>query len=625
MSVKVQVLAYNPADPAACLEGSTVDTTGRKVLDHRFKYFVHVTAEDIRSRKTTNGDNTDITLNDFLNRGIPEGLSQVYNDVPTGSSNPDALYNDDVCDFRNLLHRLKSEVLKTAMTPTDPVALGIITRLNNVRTKVQNVKTDEAQVTRLLIDYFLDNSQVADLFDNYIVNTTGSSLPMKQYAYYDDKVNAVGFGIDTRRWAATSLKKRAELLVNKESFEFDALFNTNPKSVINPAGVEFKNINGKLVRLDKDGTQTPADFDHLARNAKTVFGESCNALGLDNQQCDDFLAQCQKDRPDECQRFMDGINSSNFLNMVKKLKYVDPLHIKWVVEKFAWPSYVKDGVRVLKHTDQWLNPNNYSNASEADLMKKIKTNTNLVAFFQAVKATTDAFPAILNPNYTGSGVANPFAVQVQDKSRAGKYGLKALITQNPLGLTQYKETFLKIQTMVNNNMSNLVTGLGITNLLPAPFVFGRVYRGGASSDSQVTNDQVQAYLNRLNRDGTGYVPSAKYTRKIWKDMMDNLRNRYSMDVSAIDNDVTNYLNNLEDYQGRTHKAIAYVKVFTDNLVANELNGQQAVPYALTRDVLDDLTNVRDKLLGKTTNKDNTFWKNLFELLDRLEKKLNGKN
>ena len=104
-------------------------------------------------------------------------------------------------------------------------------------------------------------------------------------------------------------------------------------------------------------------------------------------------------------------------------------------------------------------------------------------------------------------------------------------------------------------------------------------------------------------------------------MMDNLRNRYSMDVSAIDNDVTNYLNNLEDYQGRTHKAIAYVKVFTDNLVANELNGQQAVPYALTRDVLDDLTNVRNKLLGKTTNKDNTFWKTLFELLDRLEKKI----
>jgi hypothetical protein len=80
---------------------------------------------------------------------------------------------------------------------------------------------------------------------------------------------------------------------------------------------------------------------------------------------------------------------------------------------------------------------------------------------------------------------------------------------------------------------------------------------------------------------------------------------------------------LKDYESRVHKAIAYVKVFTDNLVQDDLNGNSTHPYKLTRDVLEDLTTVRDKLVSKTFNKNNSFFKNLLELLDRLENKLNN--
>ena len=215
--------------------------------------------------------------------------------------------------------------------------------------------------------------------------------------------------------------------------------------------------------------------------------------------------------------------------------------------------------------------------------------------------------AILNPNYTGDGVANPFAIQVA-KSKVGRFGLRALMTQNPLSLSEYKMAFLRTHNTINNNMTTLAASLGVRGLVPLPFLFG----GGP----------VEQVVERLNP-GTNFVPSADYTRKLWNGLMNNLRTRYSMDVSAIDTDVTDYLNNLKDYESRVHKAIAYVKVFTDNLVQDELNGNSTHPYKLTRDVLEDLTTVRDKLVSKTFNKNNSFFKNLFELLDRLENKLNG--
>jgi len=607
MSVNVPIMNNN--DLSDCLEGSTLDSKGNRVPDYRFAYFVDVLASCLRNYKDSNNDNSDITLQDFQASRAAKpllGLGKDFDAQPGKASE----YNIHVLHFIRLLVEIKGNVLNNTPSKT-----GIVDRLNRIKNRYNSIKTDEAQVIRILVDFILDDNRPINLIDTYIFNPTPNYYNFTRWdAYYDRTVNAVGFNMDIRRWAAATLKLKADSLVKKESFDFDSLFNPNPTSTINPNGVQFANINGKLTKIE-GGVETAADD-------KNNFGESCNALGLSSGDCDNFLRNCQKDRPDDCKRFMDGLTGSNFLNMVKQLKYVEPLHIKWVVDKFAWPSYVKDGVRVLKHTNQWLNPNNYKDATEADLMKKIRANTNLVAFFQAVKATTDAFPAILNPNHTGTGVSNPFDVQAQ-KSNAGKLGLKALITQNPLGLAQYKASFLKVQNMANNNMSSLATTLGISGLLPPAYLVARGQFGGVDSN-KVSNSQVQAYMNRLDN-GTGFVPSAKYTLKLWDGMMNNLRNRYSMDVSAIDNDVRGYLNNLSDYEGRAHKAIAYVKVFTDNLVADQLNGTQNVPGKLTREVLDELTDVRDNLVGKTAGKTNNFFKNLFELLDRLEKKLDGKN
>jgi hypothetical protein len=601
--------SVNPADPAEFLDGVATSISGTQVKDWRMKYFIHVTTNNIMTRKRQAQDKSEITIADFAGRGIPGGLTQEFNDV-----NPvrGQQYNNEVNDFVNVLRSVKD---RANMFPAS--ASVITNRLNNLLAKLQGVNTNDAQVSRCLVQFLLkdEGSSGANnsAFDNLFVQPNGSS---SAGLYFDPATRAVGFPIRTVKWRYNTLKEDAETLVKKEALDFGSLFKSGaPAAPVGNLGFDFVNSNGKLVKKYSDGRpEENYDLDTMVRMSKKIEGETCKALGLNNPgECNNFFAKCQKDSIDECNTFMAGLNQAGFLNLVKNLKHVDPLHVNWVVKKFAWPDYVKNGVRVLKSTNSWLNPNNYNDKTEADLMKKIRTNTNLVAFFDAVKATTDAFPAILNPNYTGSGVANPFATQVA-KSKAGKFGLKAFMTQNALSLSEFKVAFLKAQNMTNNNMTNLATALGIRVLLPSSFVVGQL--GGATA--------VEAYMNRLD-DGTGFVPSAEYTQKLWSNLMDNLRNRYSMDVTAIDNDVANYLANLKDYENRVHKAIAYVKVFTDRLVEDEANGNQNVPYKLTRDVLEELTTVRDKLVSKTSNKNNNFFKNLFELLDRLEKKLDGRN
>jgi hypothetical protein len=606
----------NLNDPAEFVDGIATATNGTQVKDWRMKYFIHVTAHSIAMRKKRATDTSDITLADFNKRGIPTGLTRQFNDVGAVIGQQ---YNSEVGQFLITL----SEIKNRAFNALSPVANVIENRLNNALTQIQGLNTIDAQVSRLVLQLLLKNEGSAkdntNVFFAAFVFPAISASPI----YYDPVLRAVGFPINTVKWRYNTLKDDAETIVKKESLNFDSLFNSGTSATLATGlDFEFVNVNGKLVKKYKDG-RANEDYDLNAQvsNSRKIQGETCTNLGLNTPaECNNFFAKCQKDSIDDCNNFMSTLNKAGFLNLVKNLKYVDPLHVNWVVKKFDWPNYVKNGVRCLKSTSQWLNPNNYPDKSEAELMKKIRNNTNLVAFFDAVKATTDAFPAILNPNYTGNGVANPFANQV-NKSKVGKFGLKALMTQNPLSLSEYKAAFLKAQNMTNNNMTNVATALGIRVLLPSPFAFA-VQTG--AGDNVVPNGQVQAYLNKLD-DGTAFVPSADYTKKLWTGLMDNLRNRYSMDVSAIDNDVSNYLSNLKDYEGRVHKAIAYVKVFTDNLVADQANGNQNVPYQLNREVLEELTTVRDKLVSKTFNKNNTFFKNLFELLDRLEKKLDGKN
>jgi len=608
--------SVNPNDPAEFLDGKATATDGTQVEDWRMKYFIHVTADSIAARKKRARDTSDITLADFAGRGVPQGLSKEFND--TGAVVGSREYNDQVYYFLRTLIKLKD---RKNSFPT--VTNVIENRINNALTQLQGVNTKEAQVAKIILQFLLkdEGSLVANAaaMDNLFVAPSSTPAATSVKVYYDTTLRAVGFPIDTIKWRYSTLKDTAASVVQNESLDFDSLFNSNPVKAVGNLGFEFVNdATGKLVKKYSDGRPVEMyDLNSQIKNSRAIQNATCASMGLNTPaDCNQFFAKCQKDSIDDCNTFMSGLN----LNVIKNLKFVDPLHVNWVVKKFDWPSYLKNGVRHLKHTNQWLNPNNYNDKAESDLMKKIRTNTNLVAFFDAVKATTDAFPAILNPNFNGSGVANPFANQVA-KSKAGRFGLKALMNQNPLSLSEYKAAFLKAQNMANNNMTTLATALGIRTLLPSPFAFGIQIGAG---DSLAGNSQVQAYMNKLD-DGTGVAISAAYTQKLWSGLMDNLRNRYSMDVSAIDNDVSNYLANLKDYEGRVHKAIAYVKVFTDNLVADEANGNQNVPYKLTRDVLDELTTVRDKLVTKTFNKNNTFFKNLFELLDRLEKKIDGRN
>jgi hypothetical protein len=613
--------SVNINDPAEFVDGIATATDGKtQVKDWRMKYFIHVIANDAVANKKRNNDTSDITINDLFRKQIPSGLTMEFNDVNPRKGNVYNIYVD------SLLERL-FELKDRSSRFNASVIPKVDARLRNALSELQNVNTNEAKVAKLIYQFLLDDKGNTNanntVFDNVFGRSTTPSGSLPRTLYYDAVTRAVGFPINTVKWRYNTLKEDSETLIKKESLNFDSLFNSGPAATLATGlDFEFVNVNGKLVKKYKDG-RANEDYDLNAQvtNSSRIQGETCTNLGLNTPaECNNFFAKCQKDSIDDCNNFMSTLNKAGFLNLVKNLKYVDPLHVNWVVKKFDWPNYVKNGVRCLKSTSQWLNPNNYPDKSEAELMKKIRSNTNLVAFFDAVKATTDAFPAILNPNYTGNGVANPFANQV-NKSKVGKFGLKALMTQNPLSLSEYKAAFLKAQNMTNNNMTNVATALGIRVLLPSPFAFALQSGGG---DNVVPNGQVQAYLNKLD-DGTAFVPSADYTKKLWTGLMDNLRNRYSMDVSAIDNDVSNYLSNLKDYEGRVHKAIAYVKVFTDNLVEDQANGNQNVPYQLDRKALEELTTVRDKLVSKTFNKNNTFFKNLFELLDRLEKKLDGKN
>lgn len=602
----------NSNDPAEFLNGNATATDGTQVKDWRMKYFIHVTADSIAARKKRARDTSDITLVDFTGRGIPQGLTKEFNDSGAVVGQQ---YNDHVAQFVLTLSQLKDR------KNTFPAVANVIeNRLNNALSQIQGVNTKEAQVTRVVLQLLLkDEGSSAANTNAFFAAVTAPTSAAAVAPYYDVTVRAVGFPIDTIKWRYSTLKNAAASVVQNESLDFGSLFNSSPAKSVGNLGFEFVNdANGRLVKKYSDGRPVEMyDLNDQIKNSRTIQTATCNSMGLNTPaDCNQFFAKCQKDTMDDCNTFMAGLN----LNVIKNIKYVDPLHVNWVVKKFDWPTYLKSGVRHLKHTNQWLNPNNYNDKTEADLMKKIRSNTNLVAFFDAVKATTDAFPAILNPNFTGTGVANPFATQVA-KSKAGKFGLKALMNQNPLSLSEFKAAFLKAQNMTNNNMTTLAANLGIRVLLPAPFAYGIQVGAG---DSIVPNGQVQAYLNKLD-DGTGFVPSSEATQNLWTNLMNNLRNRYSMDVSAIDTDVTNYLANLKDYEGRVHKAIAYVKVFTDNLVADEANGNQNVPYRLNRDVLDELTTVRDKLVTKTFNKSNTFFKNLFELLDRLERKIDGRN
>jgi hypothetical protein len=593
----------NPNDPAEILTGQITATNGTKVADYRMDYVLEVLTDSVVTAKKAKNDTSDIKIGDFDVSAVPLGLT----DVGMNSSPP--VYNAYVNNFIRQLLGLK-------IRQSNPLLVnGIEQRLRELLSKVQGVNTPRTQVTRIVAQMLLNdegNDTARGVAFGTIFCAPGAKASLTPAVYYDSGASAVGFNINVVKWRYSTLKSAAESLVRKESLDFDSLFNPNNTHI--KSDVEFVNVNGKLVRRNKDGSVEPYDLDTMVRNSSKIQGDTCNALGLNNPaDCNNFFTKCQKDSIDECNTFMDGLDKPGFLNLVKNLKHVDPLHVNWVVKKFAWPSEVKNGVRILKHTNRWLNPNNYSDKKEADLMKKIKLNTNLVAFFDAVKATTDAFPAILNPNYTGDGVANPFASQVA-KSKVGKFGLKALMTQHSLSLSEYKMAFLRTHNMVSNNMTTLAASLGIRGLVPAPFL---LVGGGP-----MVNTRVEDYVNKLNP-GTGFVPSADYTRKLWSGLMENLRARYGMDVSAIDMDVTTYLDILKDYESRVHKAIAYVKVFTDNLVQDDLNGNSTHPYKLTRDVLEDLTTVRDKLVSKTFNKNNTFFKNLLELLDRLDNKLNN--
>ena len=85
-----------------------------------------------------------------------------------------------------------------------------------------------------------------------------------------------------------------------------------------------------------------------------------------------------------------------------------------------------------------------------------------------------------------------------------KFGLRALVTQNPLGLSEYKTMFLKAQNTVNNNMMNISTLLGIPGLMHTPYIIAPqlVQSGGMTNKIREIPARVQTYLDKLK---LGYI------------------------------------------------------------------------------------------------------------------------
>jgi hypothetical protein len=613
----------NLNNPAEFLEGKATATDGKTVVDDwRMDYFIAVLCDDIVNRKLKNKDKTPIARKDFDPTVVPNGLKDETNKT---------LLDVYVAKFVHLLFFIKMRgratypVFNAQVTSIDNV-------LRNVLTRWTGIDSDKSRVCQIILNELNDKTGTdADCIKSFneilplgLATTLLSSVVPPVNLHYDHGTRAIGFPINVVKWRYSSLKDTVDTIVNNESISFAKLFNPST-SATNNMDAEFVNINGKLMKKYKDNRPTePYDYNTILNNAQQIESNTCKSLGLDPKQCNDFFTKCQKDSIDDCNTFMSALDQPKFLNLVKSLQYVDPLHITWVVKKFEWPSNVKNGLRVLVPTNQWLNPKNYNVQAEADLMKKIKNNNNLVAFFDAVKATTDAFPAILNPKHTGDGVNNPFAHRVNG-SKLYKFGLRALVTQNPLGLSEYKTMFLKAQNTVNNNIMNISTLLGIPGLMHTPYIIAPqlVQTGGMTNKIREIPARVQTYLDKLNN-GTNWVPNAEYTKEIWTKLVNHLQNRYNINVVDLNNEVTDILNNLSDYETRAHKAIAYTKVYADILDEDASSGSNLnVPYKLTPDVLRDLETIRNKLVIKTSSKFQSLFSNIQEILERIDKKLSN--
>ena len=502
-----------------------------------------------------------------------------------------------------------------------------------------NAKVDDRSKLELCVLhylYYLNQASVNNLFSGlfygFRLNATVDELIVTPL-FANHGIIGINFNLD--KWAWSIVKDLATMERNKDQStiaEFNKLFDqvSKTKSATPNVGFTFINKGGILHKKFDDPTKLdkPYDYETILKNKDEIVKDFCSAAQLgDNtdNKCTDLLNQCGNiNNGQQCKDFMDRLAEPNFTAKMQGLKMVDPLIIKRVITMFKWPKRfdTSDKLYKLESPLAWMNPAKQTDLASQANMKLLNENKNLVAFFDAIKSTTDAFPAILNPGYEGAASStSTFNVNVSE-SKLGKMGLKPLLHTNKLIVHQSLASLLQFKNMIQGHYGKLAVKFGMQNLAGINLgAFGiSLQDGGASQEGgNAVSDVVRTIKKSTGNED--YVHTADALDKLWKLLMNNLSQNHGMDVSAINENVTTYLTKLKSLQEKTLYAIAYVKVFTDELRRRVALGSDDIPTTFDPVNLEKLVNARNALVGKSYTKDMGLIDTLEALLVKLKANL----
>ena len=504
--------------------------------------------------------------------------------------------------------------------------------------RIKNIK--DSKKPRDMLEYTILNiiktEECADHFSVVNISTYGISgvnnIDVKNintlYSLYGER-DIVGFKIHTDKWFWSRVKDLTLKERNKNLSsvaDFTRLFDSTVKTKKNNLDFEFINKNNKLVKRYLDGRpDAPYDIETVFKDHDNIVAKFCTDAKLgDNSDntCTNLLKQCNSlDDGSKCATFMQTLSRHDFPKLMQELSHVDPLIINTVITAFKWETQFNTTLKVreLVPPNIWLTPKDTDPKSRKDSLKLLRENTNLIAFFDAIKATTDTFPAILNPGYTGSNPNNGTFNLNSQTTVLGKMGLKPLLHNDKLHLDQSLTSLLGFKSMINNHYGRMAVkfGLNLPGLTPLGSFMGFNMRGGLVGNAAV--DNVVRTLKESTNNET-YIHTASTLRKLWENiLMKNLSDNYGMDVTNIKSSVGEYLNELEKLQEKTLYAIAYVKVFTDELEIRQASGQD-LPKTINDKSILELTGARNKLVTRSYTKD----MGLIEILEKLIQALKGK-
>jgi len=421
------------------------------------------------------------------------------------------------------------------------------------------------------------------------------------------------------------LNKHVVIDIDIANWEFEDLFAENIKKTSSNLNFTFINKNGKLYKMNKDGSEEPYTYEALKATKKIqdIVKKFCVNTDMNTADCTNFMSKCAfgKDKAQECQNFMTTLAKPEFMKNITNLDHIDPMIINRVVVSFDWPQVWNPKLKVneLKAVRDWLNPEKYSDAKDKANIKLLVENLNLLAFFDAIKSTTDAFPAILNPGHSGSSHGeNTFERNVR-LSQFGLASIKPYRYTGALKINASENMLLQTKKIVNDYYARSAIRFGIEL---APNMGGVTLRALSGMRGGAV-DIVEQEVARMKEvaGGPEYVYTADILTKLWERLTSDLADNHGMDVQNMKNEVNAYLNQLSTLQEKTLYAIAYVQVFTEQLQQREQDNEPLESNVLTVANLKELVEARNKLIKKNFGKD----MNLFDMLQQILVKLKNKN